>query len=29
VHRVERQIAQLEYRIARDVRDGRRWAHRW
>ena len=28
-YRVERQIARLEQRIARDVRDGRRWRHRW
>jgi hypothetical protein len=26
---LQRQIARLEYKIARDVRDGRRWAYRW
>lgn len=28
-YRVERKIARLEYKIARDVRDGRRWGFRW
>jgi hypothetical protein len=26
---VQRRIARLEQKIARDVRDGRRWRHRW
>ena len=26
---LQRQIARLEYKIRRDVRDGRRWAYRW
>ena len=26
---VQMRIGRLEYRIARDVRDGRRWAYRW
>lgn len=29
IYNVERRIARLEYRIARDIRDGRRWAYRW
>ncbi|MBA2467287.1 MAG: hypothetical protein H0V46_06765, partial [Sphingomonas sp.] len=28
-YRTERRIARLEYRIARDVRDGRQWGYRW
>ena len=28
-YRLERKIARLEYRIARDVRDGRQWGYRW
>ena len=28
-YETERRIARLEWRIARDVRDGRRWAYRW
>ena len=26
---IQHRIARLEYRIARDIRDGRRWAYRW
>lgn len=26
---LQRQISRLEYKIARDVRDGRRWGYRW
>ena len=29
IYAVERRIQRLEYRIARDVRDGRRYAFRW
>ena len=28
-YNVERRIARLEYRLARDVRDGRQWRYRW
>lgn len=28
-YNVERKIARLEQKIARDVRDGRRWGYRW
>ena len=29
IYEVERRIQRLEYRIARDIRDGRRYAYRW